>query len=214
MLELKKFVFSPFDVNTYLLWDAASKESVIIDPGCVTVSEKNQLKSFVEDNRLVIKFIINTHCHIDHIFGNKFVVDKFNCNLIAPEEDLFLLRNAQQQAQMFGIEIEESPEPNDFITEELSIKVGEYPLQFIFTPGHTPGEYCIYSEGNKICITGDVLFFEGIGRTDLWRGDYKVLINSIKEKLFTLPDDVTIYPGHGPESTIGHEKKNNPFINN
>ena len=160
-----------------------------------------------------MKYLINTHCHIDHILGCRFVKEKYNPVYLAPELDLPLLKNAQKQADAFDIIMEDPPLPDQFINEESIINLGGSVGKFIFTPGHSPGEFCIYFKEEKLCITGDVLFNEGIGRTDLWGGDYKTLIDSIESKLFKLPDDVKIYPGHGETSTIGHEKFNNPFLN-
>ena len=212
-LNLHKFVFSPFMENTFIVWDETTKETALVDPGCYNEEERIELQKFIEKNELDIKYLVNTHCHIDHIFGNAFVKEKYNPKYIAPEEDLFLLSKAIDQAKMFAVEMTPSPEPDEFIFDGMSIELGSIKNEFIFTPGHTPGEYCIYFPDDKICITGDVLFREGIGRTDLWGGNMEVLLSSIKTRLFTLPDDVTIYPGHGDKSTIGHEKKNNPFLN-
>lgn len=212
-LNLHKFVFSPFMENTFVVWDEITKETAIVDPGCYNEEERIELEKFIEKNELKIKYLVNTHCHIDHIFGNAFVKEKYNPKYIAPEEDLFLLSKAIDQAKMFAVEMSPSPEPDEFIFDGMSIELGSVKNEFIFTPGHTPGEYSIYFPSDKICITGDVLFREGIGRTDLWGGNMEVLLSSIKTRLFTLPDDVTIYPGHGEKSTIGHEKKNNPFLN-
>ena len=144
--------------------------------------------------------------------GNAYIKEKYTPEFLAPEKDLFLLDNAAAQAENFGMEIRPSPKPDKYITEQSIIKLGSAQGEFLFTPGHTPGEFCLYFPVNKICITGDVLFFEGIGRTDLWGGDYNILSQSIKSRLFTLPDNVTIYPGHGETSTIGHEKSFNPFL--
>lgn len=212
MLNIKEFIFSPFDVNAFVVWDEASKESAIIDPGCYSNEEKNKLEKFIAEKELKVKYLFNTHCHIDHIFGNAFVKTKFNPEFIIPKEDLFLLEMGEEQGKMFGLELDKQPEPDDYFSEEKILSLGEISFSFIFTPGHTPGEFCIYSEKEKICFTGDVLFKEGIGRTDLWGGNYSTLINSIKNKLFALPDDVKIYPGHGEASTIGYEKSNNPFF--
>lgn len=211
-LKLHKFVFSPFMENTYLVWDDANKEAAIIDPGCYNEEERIELEKFIEKNELKVKYLVNTHCHIDHVFGNAFVKNKYNPLFIAPEEDKFLLDNAVEQAKMFAVEMTPSPQPDEFIYDGMSIEIGNITNEFIFTPGHTPGEYSIYFPGDKICITGDVLFYEGIGRTDLWGGNMETLLSSIKTRLFTLPDEVTIFPGHGEMSTIGHEKKNNPFL--
>lgn len=211
-LKLKKFVFSPFMENTYVIWDEETKEGAVIDPGCHDTSEQIELSNFIKENNIKIKYLINTHCHIDHIFGNAFVKRNYKVEFLAPEEDLFLIDNALQQAEMFMVKMESSPKPDKFLYDGCSINLGKINNEFLFTPGHTPGEYSIYFPDDKICITGDVLFKEGIGRTDLWGGDYNTLIASIQNRLFTLPDDVTIYPGHGDESTIGHEKKHNPFL--
>jgi len=211
-LNLHKFVFSPFMENTYVIWDNETNESAIIDPGCHDTNEEIELEKFIEEKNLQVKYLINTHCHIDHVFGNAFVNGKYSPIFLAPEEDIFLLHNAVEQGKMFAIDVKPSPEPDEFIYDGMSIKLGGIKNEFLFTPGHTPGEFCIYFEDDKICITGDVLFREGIGRTDLWGGDTNTLLNSIRTRLFTLPDDVVIFPGHGEESTIGHEKTNNSFL--
>jgi glyoxylase-like metal-dependent hydrolase (beta-lactamase superfamily II) len=212
MVKLKVFTFNLFAENTIVLWDDETKESAVIDPGTSTSDEEKILVDFISSEDLKIKYLINTHCHIDHILGCRFVKDKYNPVYYAPEKDILLLDNAQQQAQMFDITLEEPPKPDQLIDEASNISLGNSKLKFLFTPGHTPGEVCIYLEKEKICITGDVLFNESIGRTDLWGGDYNTLIDSIEKKLLTLPDDIVIYPGHGDSSTIGYEKQNNPFL--
>ena len=212
MVKVKVFTFNLFAENTIVLWDDETKESAVIDPGTSTSDEEKILVDFISSEDLKIKYLINTHCHIDHILGCRFVKDKYNPVYYAPEKDILLLDNAQQQAQMFDITLEEPPKPDQLIDEASNISLGISKLKFLFTPGHTPGEVCIYLEKEKICITGDVLFNESIGRTDLWGGDYNTLIDSIEKKLLTLPDDIVIYPGHGDSSTIGYEKQNNPFL--
>lgn len=212
MLKIKLFTFNVFSENTIIIWDDESRDAAIVDPGTSSSTEENELLSFISSKDLRIKYLINTHCHIDHILGCSFVKEKFNPVYYAPELDLPLLDNAQQQAQMFDLDIDQPPIPDKLITEQTEIMIGESKLQFLFTPGHTPGEFCIYIEEEKICVTGDVLFKESIGRTDLWGGNYETLLNSIHEKLILLPDDVVIYPGHGEPSTIGYEKQNNPFL--
>ena len=212
MIKVKVFTFNLFAENTIILWDSESKEAAVIDPGTSTSDEQNTFSDFIASENLMIKYLINTHCHIDHILGCKFVKEKYNPVYYAPEKDIPLLEHAQQQAQMFDIILEEPPKPDQIIDESTEISLGDSKLKFLFTPGHTPGEFCIYLEGEQICITGDVLFNESIGRTDLWGGDYNILINSIENKLLILPDDVVIYPGHGETSTIGYEKQNNPFL--
>lgn len=212
MINIKKFVFSPFSENTYVVWDSITLDAAIIDPGCYEINEEKKLAEFIKSNNLLVKYLINTHCHIDHIFGNAFIVNKYKPEFLAPEEDIPLLKQAVMQGEVFGVEVKPSPEPDTFITEKTKISLGDTDFRFLFTPGHTPGEYSIYCADESVCFTGDVLFNLGIGRTDLWGGDYNTLIDSIKNKLFSLPEKTVIYPGHGDKSTIGFEKLNNPFL--
>ena len=212
MVKVKQFTFNPFSENTFILWDDETNEAAAIDPGMSTINEQNTFTDYIEKHNLNIKYLINTHCHIDHILGCKYVKEKFNPVYYAPEKDLILLDNASKQAEMFDIVLENPPKPDKLILDDSEIYLGQSKIKFLFTPGHTPGEYCLYIEKEKICVTGDVLFKEGIGRTDLWGGDYKTLMNSIEKKLLSLPDDVIIFPGHGESSTIGHEKQYNPFL--
>ncbi len=212
MLNVKTFEFSPFSENTYLLWDEATLEAAVIDPGCFDPFEEKELAEFIEEKELQLKYCINTHCHIDHIFGSRFIKSNYKAEYYAPEHDIPLLKHADKQAETFGLEIKKPPLPDKYLDEQQILKIGEWELQCLFTPGHTPGEYCLYFPAAGICFTGDVLFKESIGRTDLWGGNPDTLIASIKEKLLTLPDETIIYPGHGEESTIGYEKKHNPFL--
>jgi hydroxyacylglutathione hydrolase len=213
LIKIKKFKFNLFSENTFVLWDVESKECAIVDPGCSDSSEENELESFIADNNLTVKYLINTHCHIDHILGCEFVKNKFNPIYYAPELDLPLLQNANMQASFVGMDFSISLKPEELLSENQKLFLGKSELNFLFTPGHTPGEFCVYIPQIKSCITGDVLFYDSIGRTDLWGGDYNVLIKSIDEKLLSLPDETIIYPGHGENSTIGREKKSNPFLN-
>ena len=213
MIRIQKFTFNLFSENTFVLWDHESKESAIVDPGCSDESEESILESFILDNKLNVNFLINTHCHIDHILGCEFIKRRFNPFYYAPELDLPLIQNAKMQADTVGMDFSISILPEKYLSEVEELTVGKSSLKFLFTPGHTPGEFCIHISDIKTCITGDVLFYDSIGRTDLWGGNYDLLIKSIKEKLFTLPDETIIYPGHGEKSTIGREKKLNPFLN-
>lgn len=212
MIQIQKFTFNLFSENTFVLWNDESKEAAIVDPGCSDSSEETELESLIVENNLAVKYLINTHCHIDHILGCEFVKQKFCPVYYAPEKDIPLLQNAKMQADMVGMEFSITLLPDEYLTEEKNLFLGKSELSFLFTPGHTPGEFCIYIPDIKTCITGDVLFYDSIGRTDLWGGNYDVLIKNIKGKLLTLPDETKIYPGHGDESTIGREKKFNPFI--
>jgi len=212
MLKIMTFVFNPFSENTYLIWDDDSKEAAVIDPGFHVEDEEKQFDDFVSANNLKLKYLINTHGHIDHVLGNAYVKKNYEAEYITPEKDVFMIKMVKQQGETFGMNVNESPEADAFITEEFELRLGETNGKFLFTPGHSPGEYCLYFEEDKICFTGDVLFRESIGRYDLWGGDEKILMDSINTKLLSLPEDVTIYPGHGGSSTIGHEMKNNPYL--
>lgn len=212
MNRIEKFTFNLFSENTYILWDDESKEAIIVDPGCFNQIEKDTLVNFISSEDLTVTYLINTHCHIDHIFGCKFVKQKYNPTFLIPEGDLPLLQNAVKQAEMFMVEIDIPPTPDNYLTEDLELTLNQSEIKFIFTPGHSPGEFCIYLNKENILISGDVLFKDSIGRTDLWGGDYDTLINSINTKLLVLPSDVVVYPGHGEETTIGHEKMFNPFL--
>ncbi|MGK7391319.1 MAG: MBL fold metallo-hydrolase [Candidatus Cyclobacteriaceae bacterium M2_1C_046] len=210
MIHIKKFTFNPFMENTYLLYDKNGK-GVVIDPGCYERYEKEELDTFVKENNITIKKLINTHCHIDHVFGNKYVKDRYKVPFLIHKADLETLRAVKAYAPAYGFQHFEELEPDEFMKEGDTIKVGEIDLKVFFTPGHSPGHVVLVNEKEKICIGGDVLFQGSIGRTDLPGGDFDTLISSIREKLFTLDDDVVVYPGHGQETTIGIEKRTNPF---
>ncbi len=212
MIKIQRFVFNYFYENTYLVWDDDSKNAIIIDPGMQVLDEEIRIKNFISDESLNLKYLINTHCHIDHILGNNFIKTNYDVKFYAPEEDLFLLNSLEHQANIFNIKFKSSPLPDVYLNENVKLKIGNSKLDFIFTPGHTPGEYCIYLPEEKILFSGDVLFKESIGRTDLWKGNHKQLLNSIKNKLLILDDDVIVYPGHDMSTTIGHEKVNNPYL--
>ncbi|MFA5804387.1 MAG: MBL fold metallo-hydrolase [Melioribacteraceae bacterium] len=212
MLKIQRFVFNPFSENTYIIWNDRTKEGAIIDPGCYDSKEREAVDDFIHLNSIKLTCLINTHCHIDHIFGNAHIKLKYRPIYLAPEKDVFMLDLMIDAAKNYGVEFTPSPKPDKLIDETELFILGELIGKFIFTPGHTPGEYCLYFENEKICFTGDVLFKRSIGRTDLWRGDYETLLDSIKTKLFTLPDETIIYPGHESQSTIEDEKENNPFF--
>ena len=212
MIVVKKFIFNPFSENTYVIWDEKSNEAMVIDPGCIDSNEEKILSDFIHEHKITPKYLVLTHCHIDHILGVKFVKEKYNPHYLMPELDLSLFENSDKQAAAFGIEFEIPQMPDEYLSENKKINLGASSGEFLFTPGHSPGEHCLYFESEQICISGDVLFQGSIGRTDLWGGNYDTLLNSIHTKLFTLPDDTIIYPGHGDSSRIGIEKTENPFI--
>jgi hydroxyacylglutathione hydrolase len=210
MLKVQSFVFNPFQENTYVLFDETN-ECIIIDPGCSDEDENNVLKSFVEKNKLTVKLLLNTHCHVDHVLGNYFVKEKYKVPFRMHEGDLPVLKAVKVYAPNYGFSQYTEAEPDGFLKENDVVQFGNQSLKVLFVPGHAPGHVAFYDEVNQIVIGGDVLFYNSIGRTDLPGGNYDQLIDSIHRKLFTLPDDVTVYPGHGPETTIGIEKKTNPF---
>jgi len=215
MIKIKIFVFSYFAENTYLVFDEVTKEALVIDAGCFNDDEKKELEDYIVKNELKLKYMVTTHCHIDHVIGNEFVKSRFNPVYYAPEEDQKLYNIVPEQARQFGLgDVEKGPEPDSFITEDTVLSIGQINFRFLFTPGHSPGEYCVLFEKEKICFSGDVLFKQSIGRTDLWDGDSDTLINSIKNKLFVLDDDTTVFPGHGENTTIGYEKYGNPYVSN
>ena len=211
-MELRQITFNPFQENTFILWDE-TKECIIIDPGCYEKNEKEYLSNFIESNNLNPVKLINTHCHIDHILGNKFVSEKWNLELYMHKTDLPLLEGARDIAKMYGFEnYKGSPYPKHFLEEGDVLEFGESKLKILFTPGHAPGHICLYNKEDKFIVAGDVLFNGGIGRTDLPGGDYDTLINSIKTKLLCLQDDTEVFCGHGPSTSIGKERLSNPFL--
>jgi hydroxyacylglutathione hydrolase len=212
MITVTSFVNNPYQENTYILADETGI-CVIIDPGMYTAAEQNELVSFITVNNLTPELLLNTHCHIDHVLGNKFVFDNYGLNPHFHRGELPLLQSIPSYAPQQGIRYEISPEPESFLPESGSITFGNSILELIFAPGHSPAHLCFYNEENNILIGGDVLFNGSIGRTDLPGGNYETLISSIRNSLFTLPDQTVVYPGHGPATTIGHEKQYNPFFN-
>lgn len=214
MLKIQRFVFNLFHENTFLVCDEATNIAAVIDPGMYDEAEKQTFKAFVLQNSLQLKYCINTHCHIDHILGNAFIKNEFGAELLIPKEDEFLIDLMISEAEKFGVILEPSPKADNYIEESTKLFLGDIEGTFLSTPGHTPGEVCLYFEKEKVLFSGDVLFKESIGRTDLWRGNYDSLIKSIKTKLLVLPDDVKVYPGHESSTTIGHERGRNPFLAN
>lgn len=213
MASVIKFTFNAFQENTFIVVDDTTKECVIFDPGCYDQGEKDELKSTIEQRGLKPVRLINTHCHLDHIFGNKFVADTWDLGLEIHEGELPVLQAAPQVSAMYGLPpAEKSPEPSRFIEVGEEIKFGKTTLKALFTPGHSPASLSFYCEESKFIIAGDVLFYGSIGRTDLPGGNFDTLIASIKNEFFILPDDVVVHPGHMQNTTIGFEKKHNPFL--
>ena len=211
MITIQGFTFNPFQENTYILFDE-TKECIIIDPGCSNKEEREEMVQFIKDEGLKPVKLLNTHCHIDHVFGNSFIAKKYDLGLEIHKDDLQTLHSLPQVSHIYGLNAEESVEPSSFLNEGDQIQFGNSTLDIVFTPGHSPGSICFISHTDKFVIGGDVLFYGSIGRTDLPGGDHATLLKSIREKLFILDDDYAVFSGHGEETTIGFERKHNPFL--
>lgn len=213
MLQIKTFVFNPFSENTYVVFDE-TKDCVIIDPGCCTPKEDEQLFRFVDENELNVSMVINTHGHIDHVAGNASVVQRYKAKVAAGVGARPDFVKVQFQARFFGFPLDKPVSLPDFeLPEDEIIKVGNSTLEVMTTPGHAKGSISLYAELEGLVFTGDALFCRSIGRTDLPGGDYAELCRSIKEKLFRLPDDTTVFCGHGETTTIGEERDFNLYVN-
>lgn len=210
MIQIQNFVFNPFMENTYIVSDE-TKEALIIDPGCYENEEREELDNFILENGLKIVGLVNTHCHIDHVFGNAYVKKKYDVSLTIHKEDEATLRSVEVYAPAYGFQNYENSQADAFFEEGDLVSFGNSELEVLFTPGHAPGHVVLFNKEQKICIGGDVLFDGSIGRTDLPGGDYDTLIDSIRKKMFLLADDTVVYPGHGGETTIKKEKESNPF---
>lgn len=211
MLYLKTFTFNPFQQNSYLIYDDEGT-AYLIDAGNSNTSENEILKKFIEEKKLNLKRFLLTHAHIDHILGARFILDTYGVLPEMHEKEIFFIDRMAQSGAMYGISVDQAPMPKVFIKEGDKITLGKYEFDCLLTPGHSPGSISFYNKENKLLISGDVLFYGSIGRSDLPMGDHETLINSIKGKLLVLEDDVKVYSGHGPATTIGFERTNNPFL--
>jgi glyoxylase-like metal-dependent hydrolase (beta-lactamase superfamily II) len=213
MTKIKVFTFNPFSENTYVLSDEQTREAIVFDPGCYGVNECKMLRKYITDNDLQVKRLINTHCHLDHIFGNPFVIETWGVGLECHENELPILNSAEISGLRFGTPVPTQTPPSVFLADGDIVRLGAIDLEVILAPGHSPGSLCFYNATEKYLIAGDVLFFGSIGRTDLPLGNSAQLIHSIQTRLLPLPDDVKVYSGHGPATTIGRERYSNPFLN-
>ena len=211
MLSIKQFTFNPVQENTYVVYNEKG-ECCIIDPGCYFPNERNELKNFISQHRLLPKYLLNTHCHLDHVFGNRFVHDEFGLPLHLHEKEKLVLDNAPASGLMFGLPFDPYKGQLVYIGESDTITLGEDRFEILFTPGHSPGSISFYCAEQQFVIAGDVLFRMGVGRTDLPGGNFETLLQSIRSKLFVLPGQVIVYSGHGPQTTIQYEKRHNPFL--
>jgi len=208
---LQVFSNNPYQENTIILYDE-SGECAIIDPGMSNAAEQNAVVNFIRDNKLKPAMLLNTHCHIDHVLGNRFVFDQYGLKPQFHRGELPVLEVVPVWAAQSGMHYELSPLPDLYLQENGRLNFGDTTLEMIFAPGHSPAHLCFYNRRDNVLIGGDVLFRGSIGRTDLPGGNHNLLIRNIEEKIFTLPADCVVYPGHGPETTIGYEKETNPFF--
>jgi hydroxyacylglutathione hydrolase len=211
MLHVKVFLFNPVQENTYLIYNE-EKECIIIDPGCYYENEQEVLTGFIEENRLKPVLLLNTHCHLDHVFGNKFISQKYDLILHIHPLEKKMLELAPASGLMWNMPFDNYQGELEYLVPGRPIMLGNDEIQVLFTPGHSPGSVSFYSLGNGFVISGDVLFRESIGRTDLPGGDFSVLSRSIIDQLYSLPGETIVYSGHGPSTSIDWEKSHNPYV--
>ncbi|MGB4724759.1 MAG: MBL fold metallo-hydrolase [Sediminibacterium sp.] len=211
MIHIKAFTFSPISENTYVLYNNEGK-AIIIDPGCYFPNEQETLKNFLTDNSLTPVYLLNTHCHLDHVFGNKWVHETYGLEPHLHPNEEAMLALAPVSGERWGLPFENYAGPLHFLNDGDTVLLGDTEIQVILAPGHSPGSICFYIPSQGDLMGGDVLFRGSIGRTDLPGGDSETLLRSIREKLWVLPEETVVYSGHGIKTTIGYEKRNNPFL--
>ncbi|MCU0458304.1 MAG: MBL fold metallo-hydrolase [Bacteroidales bacterium] len=210
-MKIIRAVFSPIEVNTYIV-TGNDEECIIIDCGCYGAGEEKRLEEMLEARRLRPVMLVDTHCHLDHVFGNRFMLERYGLRPWFHEGDRHNYLNAPKHALMFGLTMEAPPEQEGYLSEGETVTAAGLSLKVISVPGHSPGGIALYSESDGVVFTGDALFAGSIGRSDLPGGDHELLMERIREQLFTLPPDTVVYPGHGPATTIREEMKSNPFF--
>lgn len=212
MISIEIFTFNAFQENTYLLQDETG-EAILVDPGMSDSREEEEFCRFVNDKNIRIVKIVNTHCHIDHVMGNAFSVGRFQCPLLYPKGEQIVLESSIQVAKLYNLSYDPSPNADEFIAEGDTIEFGNSSVRVIAAPGHSPDHVVLVQDIERFVIGGDVLFRGGVGRTDLPGGNESQLCESIEKKIYTLPADFMVYPGHGPSTKIGLEMKSNPYVN-
>lgn len=212
MFHIKSFIFSPIQENTYILSNEFN-DCIIIDPGCYFDYEKDEMVQYITEMNLHPKMLLNTHCHLDHVFGNKFIAEKYGLSLYIHPDEVKMLELAPASGLMYNMPFDNYTGKILFLNENEPVILGVDQLKVILTPGHSPGSVSFYSQQDGFVISGDALFNRSIGRTDLPGGDHDTLIKNIKEKLLVLPESTKVYSGHGIVTTIGEEAKGNPFLN-
>lgn len=210
-MTLKTFVFNHFNENTYVLYDD-SRECVIVDAGCDSPAEQNELTAFIADHKLKPVLLLNTHGHVDHILGNNFVKKHYQLTLAAHAADAEIMAGAPLFGEIYGFMVPPPPTIDRTLEANEVISFGNSRLKVLHTPGHSPGSVCFWEEDDRILIAGDTLFQGSIGRSDLPGGDHDQLIDNIKSKLLTLPPNTEVFCGHGPQTNIAQEKAHNPFL--
>ncbi|MCM1153000.1 MAG: MBL fold metallo-hydrolase [Muribaculum sp.] len=212
-MKVAIFQFALFGINTYVVYDPATLACIVVDPGMMDAAEKEALSRFVEKNGLHVEGIVNTHLHIDHVIGNKYLGEKYGARVSASSLDAFLGDRLDQQARQFGLSLNvDAIKIDRDLKDGDIIKIGEGELKVLAVPGHSPGGIALYDEKDGFVISGDSLFEGSVGRTDLPGGDYLQLINAVRDKLLTLPEATKVYPGHGPSTTIARELRYNPYL--
>ena len=211
MINVKIFTFNPLQENTYILY-TDDLECIIVDPGCYFEPEREKLAGFIEKTGLKPTLLVNTHCHLDHVFGNKFIKETYNLDLYIHQGEQVVLEHAPTSGLMWNVPFDNYEGPIHYLVPGKVISLGEESLEILFTPGHSPASVSFYARESGFVIAGDVLFRESIGRTDLPGGSPDVLLKSIMEQLYMLPDETVVYSGHGVPTKIGHEKKHNPYV--
>jgi glyoxylase-like metal-dependent hydrolase (beta-lactamase superfamily II) len=210
-MEVYRMIFSPIEVNTYIIAEESGK-CAVIDCGCYNSEEFDRLRSFITEKKLTPVMLLNTHLHLDHIFGNRYILDNYNLLTHASKLDEYNLKSASSHAMMFGLSMDEPPQIGTPLTDKMILNIGSLSLESVLVPGHTSGSIAFYIKEENCIFTGDVLFEGSIGRTDLPGGDYNTLITSIRSRLLTLDDKTVVYPGHGNSTTIGRERVENSFL--
>ena len=210
---VQAFEFSAFSENTYVIADDATGEAVVIDPGCYDQVEKEALARFIDERNLTVKYLLLTHAHLDHVFGVAYVKRKYGVKAYLHELDMPVFNDVPTRCQMFGLRGYDPATIDEFLNEGDQFRFGNTTLDVIFVPGHAPGHVAFVNHADRYVVGGDVLFRNSIGRTDLPLGNHDQLLNSIQTQFYTLPDDYVVYPGHMDPTTIGHEKRTNPYVN-
>ena len=212
MINVKIFPFNPLQENTYILYNQ-DNECIIVDPGCYSEAEREKIKDFIAEKGLKPVMLVNTHCHLDHVFGNKFIAETYKLELFIHPGEKIVLDHAPTSGLMWNLPFDSYSGNIHDLVPGKHLVLGDEQLEILFTPGHSPASVSFYSKTNGFLLAGDVLFRESVGRTDLPGGSPDVLMKSIKDEFYVLPDETIVYSGHGMPTTIGHEKKHNPYVN-